>query len=154
MEGLMGTLSLKSPEKAAERLKSNLKIIKFRNITPEMEALLTHKNPAGSALRLQKDAGQTAEDWICATFKKTFDPIKPLPLASGIKEAALKLMPAYVNPSELASFLRKWTRQAAYFKALAEPGSMRCDLEGQPIESVKDTHKKWAEEMLLKKKYL
>jgi sRNA-binding protein len=39
----------------------------------------------------------------------------------------------------------------AYLKALVEPGAMRYDLDGQPIEPVKDAHKKWAEEMLLKK---
>jgi sRNA-binding protein len=102
-------------------------------------------------LSSQKDAVQTAESWFYGTFKTTFDPIQPLPLACGINKAALKLMPPHINPAELACFLKKWTRQAAYLKALAEPGAMRYDLDGQSIEPVKDTHKKWAEEMLQKK---
>ena len=147
----MGTLSLKSPEMAAERLKSKLNIIKSRIKSPEIEALKPHTGSAGSALTSQKDTDQTAESWFCATFKKTFDPIQPLPLACGINKAALKIMPSHINPAELSCFLRKWTRQAAYLKALVEPGAMRYDLDGQPIEPVKDAHKKWAEEMLLKK---
>jgi sRNA-binding protein len=100
-------------------------------------------------ISLKKESHQSVESWICQTFPKTFSKMQPLPLATGIQQAAIQAMPHTLNSAELVRFLRQWTRSPAYLKALAQREAMRCDLNGNPIESVKDGVKKWAEQMLL-----
>jgi len=145
----MGTLSLKSPEKAAERLKLSLNSFKDRNKQRPTATVKMGEVSTVPFISLKKEPRQSVESWICQTFPKTFSKMQPLPLATGIQQAAIQAMPPTVNSAELVSFLRQWTRSPAYLKALAEPGAMRCDLNSNSIEPVKDGVKKWAEQMLL-----
>jgi hypothetical protein len=145
----MGTLSLKSPEKAAERLKLSLNSYKDRSKPLQPATVRADDISINPFISLKKEPRQSVESWICQTFPKTFNKMQPLPLATGIQQAAIQAMPLTLNSAELVSFLRQWTRSPAYLEALAEPGAMRCDLNSNPIEPVKDGVKKWAEQMLL-----
>lgn len=62
-------------------------------------------------------------------YPAVFNPIAPVPLAVGIHEEILAANPT-VPPEALKFFLRGWTNQLFYHKAIREPGSVRLHLDG------------------------
>ena len=58
------------------------------------------------------------------------------PLAVGIRAAISERVGDAITPDELNAALRAYTRNVGYQKALAQPGAMRIDCDGNEVTPV------------------
>jgi sRNA-binding protein len=58
------------------------------------------------------------------------------PLVIGIRDAILARVGDRITPQEFNAALRAYTRNIGYLRAMAQPGAMGIDLEGNPVEAV------------------
>jgi sRNA-binding protein len=58
------------------------------------------------------------------------------PLQIGIRDQILERVAGSITPEELKLALRAYTRNAGYLRAMAQPGAMRIDIEGNPVDAV------------------
>jgi sRNA-binding protein len=78
--------------------------------------------------------------WLVTAFPDLFkDP--PVPLPIGFRLMAAKQRPEGVSLNGLQRALHRWTNSKGYLQALAAEGSMRHDLNGNPVEPVTDKHR-------------
>ena len=95
-----------------------------RPVAPKLERLPANRNAAVVALehRLRELAPAVIRD-------------PPLPLAVGARRNIAALLAGEVSKKMLCRFLARWTRRAAYLRAVAA-GGPRYDLVGQPAGTV------------------
>ena len=93
-------------------------------MAPKLERLPANRNAAVVALehRLRELAPAVIRD-------------PPLPLAVGARRNIAALLAGEVSKKMLCRFLARWTRRAAYLRAVAA-GGPRYDLVGQPAGTV------------------
>jgi ProP effector len=58
------------------------------------------------------------------------------PLAVGIRDKIIERVGDAIKPDDLAAALRSYVRNPYYLRAMAQPGAMRIDIEGNPVEAV------------------
>jgi sRNA-binding protein len=58
------------------------------------------------------------------------------PLQVGIRDQIIARIGDVITPDELGRTLRAYTRNIGYLRAMAQPGAMRIDIEGNPVEAV------------------
>jgi ProP effector len=62
------------------------------------------------------------------------------PLKTGIYADIIAKVAGAITPDELKLALRSYVRNIGYQKAMARPGAMRIDIEGNPVEAVAPEH--------------
>lgn len=64
-----------------------------------------------------------------------------LPFALGINAILKERLKPEASAKAYVFSMQRYTRGAAYLLALAQPGSQRFDIEGQPVEPVSEEHR-------------
>lgn len=72
------------------------------------------------------------------------------PLMLGALDALALACPD-ISRRKLRAFLKWYVRKDSYISALAEPGGVRVDLAGEPVEPVSDSHRRAAEHWLARR---
>lgn len=62
------------------------------------------------------------------------------PLKTGIYADIIAKVGGAITPDELKLALRSYVRNIGYQKAMARPGAMRVDTEGNPVEAASEQH--------------
>jgi sRNA-binding protein len=119
---------------------------KLRLSLPELQkpAKPAPKPPIADRFALLRAAG-LIEPWPAVLGGE------PLPLAIGTRQLLIERMGAAATTSrrnKVSRLLRAYCRSARYLRAMAAPGAMRHDLDGNPVEPVSDEHRANALEML------
>jgi len=88
-----------------------------------------------------KDAGEWLKSF--PVFRK----VPPVPLMLGIYEVLLSY-PHMVSPAGIKNFLKEFCTSKTYHIAVAAPGSMRHNLDGNPVSQVSDTDRFYAQDQI------
>ena len=75
-----------------------------------------------------------------ALFPLAFSDGQPKPLAIGIRQQILTILPEGVSKTHICKLLRRYTRQPGYLQAVAAPGSARFNLDGSLAGPVSGNH--------------
>ena len=91
-------------------------------------------------------AGQALAWILLARYPAAFqaEPTAVRPLKIGIDRDIQQAL--HADPTVLRAVLRGYTRRRAYCVALAAPGAIRVDLDGDPIEPVMPAHQQGAQQ--------
>jgi ProQ/FINO family len=92
------------------------------------------------------EAAQTLAHTLLERYPAAFcaEPAAVRPLKIGIDHDIRQALD--VGPTVVSEVLRGYTRRRAYRAALAVPGAMRVDLDGQPVAPVTPVQQRWAQQ--------
>jgi hypothetical protein len=109
--------------------------------------------PTGDLARSGQALPVTAPALVAARWLRTlpaFDRPRR-PLAIGIHRDLIAVAPEGISARSLRKALADWTRHHAYQSALAEPGSARIGLDGNPVAPVTEAHRAHVAALLAQK---
>lgn len=124
--------------------------LKKRPAQPHIEPVAARSPAAApSATPSEPENAVAALAWLRGAYPVVFT--TAVPLAVGIGRDLAAARPATVSLRGLKIALSRWTHRRDYLRSLAQPGAMRVDPAGYPVEPVADRHREYAATLLARR---